>query len=140
MEDSANGAQKLLESFKDGGWLVLCIGGASMLARLSLGGEKMTTMECIKRIFAAIVCGLITWMILENVDIPYVYKVILYSLSGLNAPEVLKGVTKIMKGFGEDPVEFVKELRRGRLYDSQKETRENKIRKIQKRRRRKSQQ
>jgi hypothetical protein len=63
----------------------------------------------------------------------------MYSLSGLNAPEVLKGITKIMKGFGEDPVEFVKELRRGRLYDSEKETRENKIRKIQKRRRRKSQ-
>lgn len=137
MEDSPNGAQKLLESFRDGGWLVLCIGGAAMLARLSLGGEKMTTGECLKRIFAATICGLITWMILENVDIPYVYKVILYSLSGLNAPEVLKGVTKIMKGFGEDPVEFVKELRRGRLYDSEKETRENKIRQIQKRRRRK---
>ncbi len=111
---------QILHSFVDGGWLVLIVGMAGMMARLALFSGKVTIMHCIKNLIAAMLCSTITWFILEEVKIHFMYKAVIYVLAGLDAPELMEGGTKIAKQFAQDPHSFLVQLKNGKLHEGKK--------------------
>ena len=110
----------ILHSFLDGGWIVLVVGIAGMMARLALFSGKVTLIQCVKNLFAAMVCSTITWFILEEIKIHFMYKAIIYTLSGLDAPELMKGGVKLAQGFAQDPHSFLVQLKKGKFYEGEK--------------------
>jgi hypothetical protein len=111
---------QILHSFVDGGWLVLIVGMAGMMARLALFSGKVTVLHCIKNLIAAMLCSTITWFILEEVKIHFMYKAVIYVLAGLDAPELMEGGTKIAKQFAQDPHSFLLQLKTGKLHEVKK--------------------
>jgi len=107
---------QILHSFIDGGWLVLIVGVCGMMARLALFSGKVTLMYCVKNLLAAMLCSTITWAILEEVKMHFMYKAIIYTLAGLDAPELLRGVIKLASGFAQDPHSFLLQLQKGKFY------------------------
>jgi hypothetical protein len=117
---SASELTQILHSFIDGGWLVLIVGTAGMIARLALFSGKVTLMHCIKNLIAAMFCSCVTWFILEEIKIHFMYKAIIYTLAGLDAPELIKGTLKIAEGFAQDPHSFLVKLKNGKLNEIKK--------------------
>lgn len=118
--ESSSELVQILHSFIDGGWLVLIVGISGMMARLALFSGKVTVLHCIKHLFAAMICSTITWFILEEIKMHFMYKAIIYTLVGLDAPELMKGAIKLAQGFAQDPHSFLLQLRKGKLYDGKK--------------------
>lgn len=119
---SASELTKILQSFIDGGWLVLIVGIAGMMARLALFSGKVTLIHCFKNLIAAMFCSCITWFILEEIKIHFMYKAIIYTLAGLDAPELMSGTLKLARGFAQDPHSFLIQLRKGKLYGGKQES------------------
>ena len=111
---------RILHSFIDGGWLVLIVGAAGMIARLALFSGKVTLIHCIKNLIAAMFCSCVTWFILEEIKIHFMYKAVIYTLAGLDAPELMKGTLKIAQGFAQDPHSFLVQLKKGKLNEIKK--------------------
>jgi hypothetical protein len=122
---SASELTQILHSFIDGGWLVLVVGMAGMMARLALFSGKVTLVHCVKNLIAAMFCSCITWFILEEIKIHFMYKAIIYTLAGLDAPELMKGTLKIGQGFAQDPHSFLVQLKKGKLYGGKEESTTN---------------
>lgn len=110
-----NDLNQFIPLFLDGGWVVLIIGAAGMLARLatSKNPEDKNPMQVVKNILAAMTASLIAWFVLEQFEIDSMYKAIAYGLVGLNSPELLTGIVKITTGFAEDPTNFIKNIKGG---------------------------
>jgi len=108
---------KFIPLFLSGGWVVLIIGAAGMIARLatSKNPEDKTPQQVISNIGAAMIASLLTWFIMEQFTISSMYKAIAYGLVGLNSPEILSGIIKITTGFANDPTNFIKNLKSGNL-------------------------
>lgn len=108
---------KFIPLFLSGGWVVLVIGAAGMVARLatSKNPEDKTPQQVLSNIGAAMIASLLTWFILEQFTISSMYKAIAYGLVGLNSPEILSGIIKISTGFANDPANFIKNLKSGSL-------------------------
>lgn len=106
---------KFIPLFLSGGWIVLLIGAAGMIARLatSKNPEDKTPAQIISNIFAAMVASLIAWFILEQFEVESMYKAIAYGLVGLNSPELLTGVVKISTNFANNPADFLKNIKTG---------------------------
>ena len=121
MDQSTSELIQILHSFIDGGWLVLIVGMAGMMARLALFSGKVTLAYCIKNLIAAMFCSCITWFILEEIKIHFMYKAIIYTLAGLDAPELMRGILKIAQGFAQDPHSFLVQLKKGKLYGGKEE-------------------
>jgi predicted MFS family arabinose efflux permease len=104
-----------LPQFLDGGWIVLLIGAAGMIARLatSKNPEDKTPSQVLSNITAAMVASLIAWFIMEQFEISSMYKAIAYGLVGLNSPELLTGIIKISTGFANNPTDFLKNIKTG---------------------------
>jgi hypothetical protein len=117
---SSSELMRILHSFIDGGWLVLIVGTAGMIARLALFSGKVTILHCIKNLIAAMFCSSVTWFILEEIKIHFMYKAIVYTLAGLDAPELMKGVLKLAQGFAQDPHSFLVKLKNGKLNEIKK--------------------
>ena len=117
---SSSELTQILHSFIDGGWLVLIVGLAGMMARLALFSGKVTILQCIKNLIAAMLCSVFTWFILEEVKIHFMYKSIIYVLVGLDAPELIKGGVKLAQGFAQDPHSFLIQLKKGNIYGPKK--------------------
>ena len=113
---------QIFHSFINGGWLVLIVGVAGMIARLALFSGKVTLIHCIKNLIAAMFCSCVTWFILEEIKIHFMYKAIIYTLAGLDAPELMRGVLKIAQGFAQDPHSFLVQLKKGKLYGGKEES------------------
>ena len=111
---------QIFHSFINGGWLVLIVGVAGMIARLALFSGKVTLIHCIKNLIAAMFCSCVTWFILEEIKIHFMYKAIIYTLAGLDAPELMRGVLKIAQGFAQDPHSFLVQLKKGKLNEIKK--------------------
>lgn len=122
---SINELTKIIHSFTDGGWLVLIVGLAGMMARLALVTGKVTILQCIKNLIAAMICSSITWFILEEIKMHFMYKAIIYTLAGLDAPELIQGSLKIAHGFAQDPHSFLVQLKKGKIYDNRKHGSQN---------------
>jgi predicted MFS family arabinose efflux permease len=110
--DSLN---KFIPLFFSGGWIVLLIGAAGMIARLatSKNPEDKTPGQIISNIAAAMIASLIAWFILEQFEVASMYKAIIYGLVGLNSPELLTGIIKISTNFANNPAEFMKNIKTG---------------------------
>ena len=65
-------------------------------------------------------CSCVTWFILEEIKIHFMYKAIIYTLAGLDAPELMRGVLKIAQGFAQDPHSFLVQLKKGKLNEIKK--------------------
>ena len=110
-----NDLNQFIPLFLDGGWVVLIIGAAGMLARLatSKNPEDKNLIQVVKNILAAMTASLIAWFVMEQFEIASMYKAIAYGLVGLNSPELLTGIVKITTGFAEDPTNFIKNMKGG---------------------------
>jgi uncharacterized membrane protein YeaQ/YmgE (transglycosylase-associated protein family) len=106
---------KFISLFLGGGWIVLLIGAAGMIARLatSKNPEDKTLKQIFSNIIAAMVASLIAWFILEQFEVSSMYKAITYGLVGLNSPELLTGIIKISTGFANNPTDFLKNIKTG---------------------------
>lgn len=104
-----------LPHFLNGGWIVLLIGAAGMIARLatSKNPEDKTLSQILSNITAAMVASLIAWFIMEQFEVPSMYKAIAYGMVGLNSPELLTGIIKISTGFANNPTDFLKNIKTG---------------------------
>jgi predicted MFS family arabinose efflux permease len=111
------GLENFIPLFLSGGWVVLVIGAAGMLARLatSKNPEEKTTQQVTSNMIAAMVASLIAWFILEQFAIGAMYKALAYGLVGLNSPEILSGIVKIFTKFSENPGEFISNIRSGKI-------------------------
>jgi predicted MFS family arabinose efflux permease len=113
---------KFIPLFLSGGWVVLVIGAAGMLARLatSKNPEEKTTSQIINNMIAAMVASVIAWFILEQFAIAAMWKALVYGLVGLNSPEILSGIIKISTKFSENPAEFLSNAKSGKITSSTK--------------------
>lgn len=105
-----NDLSKFIPLFLNGGWVVLVIGAAGMIARLatSKNPEDKTVPQIISNILVSMIASLIAWFILEQFQVASMYKAIAYGLVGLNSPEILTGIIKLSTGFSNNPAEFLK--------------------------------
>ena len=113
---------KFIPLFLSGGWVVLVIGAAGMLARLatSKNPEEKTTSQIINNMVAAMVASVIAWFILEQFAIAAMWKALVYGLVGLNSPEILSGIIKISTKFSENPAEFLSNAKSGKITSTTK--------------------
>jgi hypothetical protein len=108
---------KFIPLFLNGGWIVLFIGAAGMIARLatSKNPEDKTLPQILSNVSAAMLASMIAWFIMEQFTIDAIWKAIAYGLVGLNSPELLTGIVKISTKFSENPSEFISNVRAGGL-------------------------
>jgi len=99
---------KLISQFLDGGWVVLLIGAAGMIARLVTTSEKLIASDILKKMLSSMIASMIAWFIMEQFEMDSMYKAIAYGLVGLNSPEIIQGVLKISGQFASDPMSFLK--------------------------------
>ena len=108
---------EFIPAFLNGGWVVLLIGAAGMIARLvtSNSPEETSAGSVIKNIMAAMITSLLAWFILEQFEINSLYKALIYGLGGLNSPEILSGILKISTSFSNNPGEFLSNIKSGKV-------------------------
>ena len=113
-----------IPEFLNGGWVVLLIGAAGMVARLITSGstEENNGNGVIKNILSAMITSLLAWFILEQFEINSLYKALIYGLTGLNSPEILKGILKITTAFSNNPGEFISNIKSGKINTPPKRT------------------
>ena len=106
---------KFIPLFINGGWVVLIIGAAGMVARLatSKNPEDKTLSQIASNIAASMIASLIAWFILEQFEVASMYKAIAYGMVGLNSPEIFAGIIKISTSFAENPTDFIKNIKSG---------------------------
>ena len=100
--------RSLLKEFLEGGWIIPLVGAAGMLARLMTAKKQYTIVEQFKNIISAAIAAAIAWFILEQVDIPSLYKAITYGIIGVVSPEIINGSIKLAKQFERTPEKFIK--------------------------------
>ena len=100
--------ENFIKNFLGGGWVVLLIGAAGMVARLVTTNENQTFGDVIKKMISAMIASLIAFFILEQFEVDPMYKAVAYGLVGLNSPEIINGVLKISGQFAADPMSFLK--------------------------------
>ena len=100
--------KSLIKEFISGGWIIPLIGAAAMLARLLSSDTKLTWVQQLKKITTAAIASLVAWFLLEQTDIPSVYKAVTYGIIGVISPEIITGIVKIGKRFAANPEKFVK--------------------------------
>jgi len=100
--------ENFVKKFLDGGWVVLLIGAAGMVARLVTTNENQTNADVIKKMISSMIASLIAYFIMEQFEVDPMYKAIAYGLVGLNSPEIINGVLKISGQFESDPMSFMK--------------------------------
>jgi predicted MFS family arabinose efflux permease len=100
---------KFIPLFLNGGWIVIVIGAAGMLARIatSKNPDEKTPKQIVNNVAASMIASLIAWFILEQFEIEAMWKAISYGLVGLNSPELLSGIIKIATKFSDNPMEFM---------------------------------
>jgi predicted MFS family arabinose efflux permease len=108
---------EFIPAFLNGGWVVLLIGAAGMIARLvtSNSPEETSAGNIVKNIMAAMITSLLAWFILEQFEIDSLYKALIYGLGGLNSPEILGGILKISTSFSNNPGEFLSNIKSGKV-------------------------
>ena len=98
----------MLKEFIEGGWIIPLVGAAGMLARLMTAKKEYTILEQLKNIISAALASAIAWFILEQTDIPSLYKAITYGIIGVVSPEIINGIIKLAKHFERSPEKFIK--------------------------------
>lgn len=99
--------RSLLKEFIEGGWAIPLIGAAAMLARLLSSEAKLSFKEQFKKILSAAILAGIAWFVLEQTDIPSLYKAVTYGVIGVISPEVLNGIVRLGKKFQKSPEKFL---------------------------------
>ena len=119
-----DGLDKFIPLFLNGGWVVLLIGAAGMIARLitSKNPEEKTLAQALSNILAAMLTSMIAWFMLEQFDIQPIYKALIYGMAGLNSPELLGGVIKLSTKFSDNPSEFLQSVRSGNVPGAKRKT------------------
>ena len=100
--------KSLIKEFVNGGWIIPLIGAAAMLARLLSSETKLTWVQQLKKITTAAIASLVAWFLLEQTDIPSVYKAVTYGIIGVISPEIITGIVKIGKRFAANPEKLLK--------------------------------
>jgi hypothetical protein len=100
--------ENFIKNFLDGGWVVLMIGAAGMIARLVTTNEQQTSGDVVKKMISSMIASLIAWFVMEQFTMDSMYKAVAYGLVGLNSPEIIQGVLKISGQFASDPMSFMK--------------------------------
>jgi len=100
--------RSMLKEFLEGGWIIPLVGAAGMLARLMTAKKEYTSLEQFKNIISAAFSAAIAWFILEQTDIPSLYKAITYGIIGVVSPEIITGIIKLAKNFERSPEKYVK--------------------------------
>jgi hypothetical protein len=100
--------EKFIDKFLSGGWVVLLIGAAGMVARLVTTNENQSAGDVVKKMISSMIASLIAFFILEQFEVEPMYKALAYGLVGLNSPEIINGVLKISGQFQSDPMSFLK--------------------------------
>jgi hypothetical protein len=100
--------RSMLKEFIEGGWIIPLVGAAGMLARLMTAKKEYTILEQLKNIISAALASAIAWFILEQTDIPSLYKAITYGIIGVVSPEIINGIIKLAKHFERSPEKFIK--------------------------------
>jgi uncharacterized membrane protein YeaQ/YmgE (transglycosylase-associated protein family) len=100
--------EKFVENLLGGGWVVLLIGAAGMVARLVTTNENQTGSDVVKKMVSSMIASLIAYFVMEQFEVDAMYKAIAYGLVGLNSPEIINGVLKISGQFAADPMSFIK--------------------------------
>lgn len=110
-----DGLAKFIPLFLNGGWIVLFIGAAGMIARLatSKNPNDKTLPQILSNVSAAMIASMIAWFIMEQFTVDTMWKAIAYGLVGLNSPELLTGIIKISTKFSENPIEFISNIKSG---------------------------
>ena len=108
---------QFIPAFLNGGWVVLLIGAAGMVARLVTtdSPEETSINNIVKNIIAAMLTSLIAWFILEQFELDSLYKALIYGLGGLNSPEILRGILKMSTAFSNNPGEFLSNMKSGKV-------------------------
>jgi hypothetical protein len=100
--------KSLFKEFINGGWVIPLIGAAAMVARLLSSDRELAILEQLKKILSAAIASGIAWFVLEQTDIPSLYKAITYGIIGVVSPEIINGIVALAKKFEKNPSKFIK--------------------------------
>lgn len=100
--------KSLFKAFVEGGWIIPLVGAFAMLARLLSSSAKITFIDYFKKITSAAIASGVAWFILEQTDIPSLYKAVTYGIIGVISPEIINGIVKLGKKFQSNPSKFIK--------------------------------
>lgn len=98
----------LIKDFLEGGWIIMMIGGAAMLARLLSSSAKLSILEHFKKIVSAAIASGIAWFILKDVQGWELYKAIAYGIVGVISPEIIDGIITLGKKFAKNPEKILR--------------------------------
>lgn len=98
----------LIKDFLEGGWIIMMIGGAAMLARLLSSSTKLSILEHLKKIVSAAIASGIAWFILKDVQGWDLYKAIAYGIVGVISPEIIDGIITLGKKFAKNPEKILR--------------------------------
>jgi hypothetical protein len=85
-----------LSNFLDGGWVVLLIGAAGMVARLVTTNEQQSASDVVKKMISSMIASLIAWFVMEQFEMDSMYKAVTYGLVGLNSPEIIINLDRLV--------------------------------------------
>jgi len=100
--------KSLIKEFLDSGWIITLIGGVAMLMRILAGSKRASIITHIRNILAAAIASTLCWFVLEQTDIPSLYKAITYGVVGVITPEIINGIIKLGRRFEKDPITILK--------------------------------
>lgn len=100
--------KNLIKDFLEGGWIIMMIGGAAMLARLLSSSAKLSILDYLKKIISAAIASGIAWFILKDVQGWELYKAIAYGIVGVISPEIIDGIITIGKKFAKNPEKMLR--------------------------------
>lgn len=100
--------KSIIKEFISGGWVIVTLGAASMVARILADEEKNTIVVNLKKIAAASILTAVVWAFVHDLGIKDLHEAIIYGVTGVISPEILQGVVKIGKAFAAHPLRFLK--------------------------------
>ena len=95
--------QVIIDTFFKEWWVVLLVALSGVFARLILFDETLTLLECIRRVFSAIILSIIAWFILETIEWSDATKILIYAVIGLDAPQIISGIVKTISIIAYSP-------------------------------------
>lgn len=102
-----------IAEFIAGGWVITLFGAIGMIIRYISGNIKyISVVDTILKILSSAMFTTLVWALIDHhTDIYSWVKALLYGLSGLIGPEIIKGLVFLGSKFANNPIETVKEIK-----------------------------
>lgn len=99
--------KSILKEFLTGGWIIVLLGTATMIARILVDEEKNSFCGALKKIVSAAILTTVVWAFIRDMPMVDLHKALIYGVVGAISPEILQGVVRLGKAFAKNPFRFL---------------------------------